>query len=174
MSAKRGLVIVNTGPGKGKTTAALGTAVRASGQGLRVLMLQFIKGGSRYGELDGAKHLPGVEIRPLGLGLVMPGQDRSAHQAEARAAWAECLRVVSAAEHDLIILDEICVAVHFGFVSAQEVVELINSKPPEMHLILTGRNCPEEIMAAADTVTVMEEVKHHFAAGVKAQAGIEF
>jgi len=172
MSKKRGLVMVNTGPGKGKTTAALGAALRAAGQGLRVLIIQFIKGGAFYGELGALENLPRIEIRPMGLGLIAPGDDLGPHRQAARRAWDAARAAVE--DWDLVILDEICIALDRGFVRPEEVVDLIRTRPPRVHLILTGRNCPEEIIALADTVSRIEDVRHHLAAGVTAQAGVEY
>ena len=174
MKGRRGLVMVNTGPGKGKTTAALGAAVRAAGQGLSVIIIQFIKGDGRTGELKTLSAMPGLEIRQLGRGMVSRSKDLSRDREQARRAWDESRAAVSSGAYDLVVLDEICVALHFGFLEPGEVVEMIESRPPELHLILTGRHCPEEVLAAADTVTRMEALKHHFDSGIKAQPGIEF
>ncbi len=172
MAETRGLVMVNTGPGKGKTTAALGAALRAAGQGRRVLIIQFIKGGGFYGELAVLEHLPRIEIRPMGLGLIAPGDDLGPHREAARRAWEAARAAVH--DWDLVILDEICIALDRGFVEPGEVIDLIRTRPPQVHLILTGRNCPEEVLAVADTVSRIEDVRHHLAAGVTAQPGIEY
>lgn len=174
MAETKGLVMINTGRGKGKTTAALGQALRAAGQGLRVLIIQFIKGGSDYGELTGVGYLPGVEIRPTGLGLIKEGEDLEPHRRQARQGWDMARREVASGHWDMVILDEICVAMKRGFVELDEVIELIDHKPPALHLVLTGRYCPERLFGLADTVTVMDEVKHHMADGVEAQPGVEF
>ena len=174
MKPTKGLVLVNTGPGKGKTTAALGMALRASGQGLNVLIIQFIKGNRHTGEYIGARYLPGVELHPLGRGMIKGRKDTSADREKARSAWEQARREVASGQYGLVVLDEICVAVHFGFIETEEVLDLIKTKPEELHLILTGRYCPDEVMAAANTVTYMEPIKHHLQEGIKAQPGVEF
>ncbi len=174
MTHTHGLVIVHTGAGKGKTTAALGMALRAAGQNLRVLILQFIKGGWRYGELEALEPLPNIHIRPLGLGLIGDHDDLSPHRQAARTAWDTAVQEVTQGPWDLIVLDELCVAMHRGFVSTQEVIRLIHQKPPHLHLVITGRHCPEELFPHADTVTLMQAVKHHHQAGITAQPGVEF
>jgi cob(I)alamin adenosyltransferase len=173
MSEKRGLVMINTGHGKGKTTAALGAVLRAVGQGLSALVLQFIKRGGTYGELKGLSYLPGVEVRSLGLGLI--GDDElTPHREAARKAWTQAQDEVISGRWDLIVLDELCIALKYGFVTLEEVVSLINHKPEALILIITGRYCPKELFDHADTVTEMKAVKHHSATGRESQAGIEY
>ena len=174
MVERKGLVMINTGDGKGKTTAALGLTLRAAGHGWRILIIQFIKSGKGYSEMEMAGRLPGVEIRATGLGLILPGKDRAPHKAAARQGWVMAKAEVASGQWDLIILDEINIAMAMGFVQPAEVAELIKSKPPELHLVLTGRNCPPEIMELADMVTVMEPWRHHADNGVPAQKGVEF
>jgi len=170
----KGLVMVFTGPGKGKTTAALGAALRAVGSGLRVLMIQFIKGGRRYGELDGAALVDGLEIRPMGLGLIGGRKDLAPHRRAARQAWQAARRELASGRWEMLILDEVFLALGRGFLERAELEELLGSRPPGVHLVLTGRGCPPELYGLADTVTEMAAVKHHLQAGCKAQAGIEF
>ncbi len=170
-----GLVIVHTGNGKGKTTAALGLAMRASGQGLKVLMLQFIKSNREYGELQAARHLPGLEIVPMGRGFVkINPHPRPADVDLARTTLAVAREKIFSGEYDMVILDEINYAVDFGLLDLEEVLELVRTKPPEVHLILTGRNARPELVDAADLVTEMRAVKHPYQKGIKAQKGIEF
>ena len=170
-----GLVIVHTGNGKGKTTAALGLAMRATGQGLKVLMLQFIKSGRNYGELESAKHLPGFEIVPMGRGFVKINPHPRTEDVElARATFAVAREKVFSGEYDMVILDEINYAVDFGLLDLDDVLALIRGKPPEIHLVLTGRNARPEVVDAADLVTEMREIKHPYQKGIKAQKGIEF
>lgn len=174
MSEKKGLVLVFTGDGKGKTTAALGMGLRAWGQGMKVLVLQFIKGGWKYGELNAAQKLaPGFEIRQLGEGFTWVGEEET-HREAARLALAEASKEMSQGKYDLIVLDEILYALKFGLITLEEVLALIDQKPPQLHLVLTGRDAPPEIVERADLVTEMKEVKHHFRKGIKAQRGIEF
>ena len=175
---KSGLVIVHTGSGKGKTTAAIGLAVRAWGQGLRVLILQFIKGGWKYGELKALqKFSPQMEIRQLGEGFTQRGGDQAKRERDCAAA-AAALQTARQEMHsrnwDMIILDEINYAVKFGLVEEEQVLSLLEQKPASLHLVLTGREARPAIIEQADLVTEMTEIKHPYAAGIKAQAGIEF
>lgn len=179
MKERQGLVMVHTGNGKGKTTAALGLAFRAWGQGLRILVLQFIKGNWKYGELKTAEALaPRLIIRPLGEGFVQRTQEqreeKEAHQAAAAEALKEANDALTSGEWDMVILDEINYAVHFGLVSVEQVLDLVEAKPPTVHLVLTGRNAREELIEKADLVTEMREIKHPYQKGIKAQQGIEF
>jgi cob(I)alamin adenosyltransferase len=174
---EKGLVLVNTGDGKGKTTAALGTAVRALGQGLAVAFIQFIKnratGESRFLE-EYEKNNPGrLKYQRLGLGFIKdrPGPADLALAAEALALAGE---LTTGGRYDLVVLDEICVALAVGLVTAAEVARLIETRPPLVNLILTGRGCPEEIIALADTVTEMKMVKHAYQKGLKARLGLEW
>ena len=176
---RQGLVIVHTGEGKGKTTAALGLAVRAWGSGLRVLILQFIKGGQHYGELDAIKALKGVrdtiEVRQCGLGFTRRDEKRKAeHIAAAKEALREAEREITSGAWDIVILDEINYAVKFGLLSAEDVLAVVRAKSPTLHLVLTGRDARPEIIEAADLVTEMKLVKHPFEKGIKAQKGVEF
>ena len=169
---RRGLVIVHTGDGKGKTTAALGLAIRAFGAGLKVLILQFIKGRKLSGELVALKTL-GVEVKQCGLGFVT--EENFAEQLKAARAAIELARAeISSGAWDLIILDEINYAVKFGLVDAAEVLSLLEVRPPQVHLVFTGRDALPDLIDAADLVTEMKLVKHPFRQGVTAQAGIEF
>jgi len=174
--ARKGLVIVHTGPGKGKTTAALGLALRAVGQGMRVAMVQFIKGSWKYGELKAPEFLPGFEIQPMGRGFVNLGAPTPDPEdvALARQSLEAAREKVMSGRYDLVILDEINYAVDYGLVPVEEVLRLIRDKPEPVHLVLTGRNARPEVVEAADLVTEMREVKHPFRAGIKAQKGIEF
>ena len=171
---KPGLVMILTGDGKGKTTSALGSALRAAGQGLSVLVIQFIKGGRSYGELAALENIPGVKIRPMGLGLIRKGEDQAPHREKARQAWQMALAEAASGAWDMLILDELFAAHNRGFVTLKELVDFVGQKPRELHLILTGRGCPEELAAKADMVTRMEPVKHHLKSGVKSRRGIEF
>lgn len=174
---RNGLILVNTGDGKGKTTAALGMAFRAWGQGMKVLVLQFIKGGWKYGELKAAEKLgPNFEMRQMGEGFIKGPGDQSLE--EHRHAAAEALEAakteISSGKYDLIILDEILYAIHYGLVALDDALELMAKKPDRLHLVLTGRNAPPEIIEQADLVTEMKEIKHHYNKGIPAQKGIEF
>lgn len=181
----KGLVLINTGTGKGKTTAALGTAIRAWGDGQKVLILQFIKGAWKYGELKAIETLGKaegrIEIRPMGDGFVFhnkkdpKNEERLAEKKElARRAWDMVRKEVMSGAWDLIVLDEINYAIHFGMLETEEVAGLIRERPPRLNMILTGRYAPKELIDLADTVTEMTLVKHAFQKGIRARKGIEF
>jgi cob(I)alamin adenosyltransferase len=173
----RGLIIVNTGPGKGKTTAAMGTALRAVGNGMKVLMLQFLKGSWHYGELDAAKAFgDNFVMKQMGRGFVKVGaaetDPEDIHLVE--EAWAEGREAINSGKWDLVILDEINYAISYGMLDAAQVVETLKRKPEQVHVILTGRNAHPTIIELADTVTEMKQVKHAYEKGVMAQRGIEY
>ena len=174
---RRGLIIVNTGPGKGKTTAAMGTALRAVGNGMRVLMLQFIKGSWHYGELDAVKSFGDKFImKQMGRGFVKVGAEKPDLEDVrlVEEAWAEGARAIQSREWDLVILDEINYAISYGMLDPAKVVEILAQKPDMVHVILTGRNAHPTIIELADTVTEMRQVKHAYEKGVMAQRGIEY
>jgi cob(I)alamin adenosyltransferase len=175
---RKGLVIVYTGDGKGKTTAALGTAFRAWGRGWKTLFVQFIKGTWHYGELDAAEKLhPSIEIRPMGIGFVhimgdnMPLEE---HIKAANRALDIARDEMSSETWDIVVLDEVNVAIREKLIDVERVLEVISSKPEWMTLILTGRNAPDELIDAADLVTEMKEIKHPYQRGIKAQKGIDY
>ena len=174
---QRGRLLINTGDGKGKTTAAMGTALRAVGCGMRVLMLQFIKGSWTYGELDAVKAFGDkFVIRQMGRGFV------KVHGAEIEpedyrlvdAAWAEARQAIYSGEWDLVILDEINCAIHCGMLDAAVVTEALRGRPKQVHVILTGRDADPRLIELADTVTEMRAVKHAFDQRIMAQRGIEY
>ena len=170
-----GLIIVHTGNGKGKTTAALGVALRAVGCGFKVLVIQFIKGSWDYGELHVAERLaPYFEIKPMGEGFTWETKDRERDTAVAHKTWDYCRRMIEANEHDILIFDEINNALDYGYLDVAEVVAALERKPEKMHIILTGRNAPQELIDVAHLVTEMREIKHPFHQGIYAQKGIEF
>ena len=169
---RNGLIIVHTGDGKGKTTAALGLAIRAFGAGLKVLILQFIKGARRSGELEALKIL-GVEVRRLGLGFITK-ENFSEQKKLARSAIEIARQEILSGTWDLIVLDEINYAAKFGLLDAAEILELVKIRPPQMHLVFTGRDALPELIDAADLVTEMKLIKHPFQKGIAAQPGIEF
>jgi cob(I)alamin adenosyltransferase len=176
MSAeRRGLVQVYTGDGKGKTTAALGLALRASGQGLKVYMVQFMKGWPFYGELDAVEHIPNLTLRQFGRpDFVNKDNPDPVDVALAQEALNHTKEIVAAGLHDLVILDEVNVALSFRLIKLAEVLELIDQRPPHVELVLTGRYAPGEIVAKADLVTEMLQIKHPFNDGVQARKGIEY
>ncbi len=183
MAARKGLTIVYTGDGKGKTSAALGAAMRALGHGWKVLIIQFFKGDWPvvYGELELAKKLyPQFEVLQLGRGFVKIMRDKKPFEEHVEAAQAALKltrdRMLSGA-YDLVILDEVIYALgylDFKLIDLQAVLQLIKEKPPQTHLILTGRNAPAELIEAADLVTEMREIKHPMKKGIPAQQGVDY
>jgi cob(I)alamin adenosyltransferase len=174
---RRGLIIVNTGPGKGKTTAAMGTALRAVGNGMRVLMLQFLKGSWHYGELDAVQAFGDKFImKQMGRGFVKVGGAETDPEdvRMVEDAWHEAEQAILSGQWDLIVLDEINYAISYGMLDPANVVEVLRRKPEMVHVILTGRNAHSTIVDIADTVTEMREVKHAYQKGVLAQRGIEY
>jgi cob(I)alamin adenosyltransferase len=171
---RRGLLVVNTGNGKGKTTAALGVLFRAWGRGYRVTMLEFIKSKtSNYGEHRAARKL-GIELISLGGGFTWLSKDIEQDKALARECWEICKAKIASEDYDVVILDEFTYPLVYGWLPIDEVVETLRSRPPWLHVIVTGRDAPKELVEAADLVTEMREVKHPFQSGIKAQPGIEF
>jgi len=174
---KRGLIIVNTGPGKGKTTAAMGTALRAVGNGMKVLMLQFLKGSWHYGELDAVKAFgDNFVMKQMGRGFVKVGgaETDPADIKMVEEAWGEAREAILSGKWDLVILDEINYAIGYKMLDPAKVVEALKHKPEAVHVILTGRNAHSSIIEIADTVTEMRQVKHAYEKGVMAQRGIEY
>ena len=172
---EKGLVQVYTGNGKGKTSAAFGSALRAVGRGLRVYVIQFIKGGFDYGELYVAKRIPRLKLTAFGRGKFIteiPPSNRDVQLA--REAFEFAKKTVDSGKYDIVILDEINVVLNLRMISIDEVIQLIKNKPEHVELILTGRNAPKEIIEAADLVTEMREVKHPYAKGVQPRKGIEY
>ena len=166
---------VYTGNGKGKTTAAFGLALRAIGRGLKVYVIQFIKGGFDYGELYIADKLPNLKLKAFGRGKFVtekPAEKEDVKLAEEALALAE--KVVKSGEYDIVILDEINVALDLKLIKTEKVVELVKSKPRHVELVLTGRYAPAEIVEIADLVTEMKEIKHPFSKGQQARKGIEY
>ena len=175
---KDGLVIVYTGGGKGKTTAALGIALRAAGYHQKICMIQFIKGSWHYGELDSFKRLePDFEIIAAGkgfVGIIDDTSPREEHKKVAQEAIKISNEKIQSGKYDIIILDEVNYAINLGLIDVEAVLDLIKSKPIELNLILTGNHAKREIIQVADLVTEMKEVKHPFQLGIKAKKGIDF
>ena len=172
---EKGLVIVHTGTGKGKSTAAFGMALRAVGHGMRVGVVQFIKGKWDTGERTVLEKFPDqVTIRAMGEGFTWDTQDRARDIASAEAAWAEAKRLIMDSSYRMIVLDELNIALRYDYLDIKDVLATLAAKPADTHVIITGRNAKPELIEAADLVTEMTLVKHPFRAGVKAQAGIEF
>ncbi len=168
------MIHVYTGDGKGKTTAALGLGMRAAGHGKRVLMVQFMKGRTNYGELSSAKMIPGFTIVQFGRPDFVDKRNPDPRDIEgAREAMDYALEAAKLRSCDLMILDELSVALDFGLVGIDRVKEFIGAKPEEMELVITGRNAPQALIELADLVTEMREVKHYYRKGVQARQGIE-
>ncbi len=172
---RQGLVIINTGNGKGKTTASLGTVLRAWGRGMRVCVVQFIKAETgNWGEIKAAHKLD-IEWHAMGDGFTWLSKDLDETAEKTRRAWALAQERIASGEYDLIVLDEMTYAFHNGWLDVQQVIGWLREhKPRELHLIITGRAAPEELIEFADLVTEMREIKHPYQRGIKAQAGIEF
>ena len=171
----RGLVQVYTGDGKGKTSAAFGLALRAIGRGLRIYIIQFIKGGFDYGELYMVDKLPNLELKAFGRGrFVMEKPPRKEDINLAQKALQLAKEVVKSGKYDIVTLDEINVALNLKLVNIDETLQLIKNKPKHVELILTGRYAPPKLIEAANLVTEMHEIKHPFTQGVKPRKGIEY
>ncbi|HEY0784550.1 MAG TPA: cob(I)yrinic acid a,c-diamide adenosyltransferase [Acidobacteriaceae bacterium] len=176
-STRRGLLLIHTGPGKGKTTAALGTALRAVGNGMRVLVLQFLKGSWHYGELDAV--LPFGDnflIRQMGRGFVKVGGAETDPEdlRLVQDAWQQAEEAILSSLWDMVVLDEINYAISYGMLDPEAVAATLRNRPPLVHVILTGRNAHPSLLAIADTVTEMRQLKHAYEQGILAQRGIEF
>ena len=173
----RGLLLVNTGHGKGKTTSALGLMMRAAGRGLKCCMIQFMKSrNDRYGEHESAEKL-GIEVHTMGDGFTWdtknPEQDRNT----ARETWQLCVEKLRSGEYDMLVFDELVYVLSYGLLPLEEVLaelKSIRADQPALHIVVTGRDAPAELIEAADLVTEMREIKHPFNAGIRAQQGIEF
>jgi len=172
---ERGLLIVHTGAGKGKSTAAFGMVLRCLGHGMRVGIVQFVKGSWETGERTVLARFPDlVTCRAMGEGFTWDTQDRARDIAAARAAWQAAQAMLVDASYRLVLLDELNIVLRYDYLPVSEVVAALKAKPHDLHVIVTGRNAPDELIEAADLVTEMTLVKHPFRAGVKAQKGIEF
>lgn len=177
---EKGLLMVHTGKGKGKSTAAFGLALRAIGNGMRVGIVQFVKGKWGTGErVVLEKFTDQVTIRTMGEGFTWETQDRARDIAAAQAAWAAAQELIEASRdpkplYDLLVFDELNIVLRYDYLDIAEVVRVLNARPAPLHIVVTGRNAKPELIEAADLVTEMTEIKHPFKAGVKAQKGIEF
>jgi len=172
---EKGLLIVHTGKGKGKSTAAFGMVFRALGHGFKVGVVQFVKGVWETGERDVLDKFPDlVTINAMGEGFTWDVADRQRDLAAARRAWDQAKALIADPSYRLVLLDELNIVLRYDYLPLDEVVEFLRNKPADKHVIVTGRNAKDEIIDIADLVTEMTEIKHHFRAGVKAQKGIEF
>ena len=170
----KGLVMINTGNGKGKTTAALGVLFRAWGHNLRVVMLQFLKSQTgKWGEIRAAQKL-GVEIIPLGDGFTWNSDNLEHDKALARKCWQLCREKIESDQYDVVIMDEITYAINYGWLDVNEVLSTLQARNPKMHIIITGRDAPQALIDYADLVTEMKEIKHPYHEGILAQKGVDF
>jgi cob(I)alamin adenosyltransferase len=172
---EKGLIIVHTGTGKGKSTAAFGLAMRCLGHGLRIGVVQFVKGRRETGERQALERFPDlVMLKVMGEGFTWETQDRERDIAAARAAWAEAKRMLADPELHMVLLDELNIVLRKDYLAIEEVLEGLRARRPGLHAVVTGRNAKRELIEAADLVTEMTPVKHPFREGVKAQVGIEY
>ena len=170
----KGRIIVNTGEGKGKTTAAFGTVLRAAGHGQRVAIVQFIKGDWNYGEAAALRAFPNVELQRIGSGFTWTSDDPAVPRALAREAWELSRRVAMSDDYELLVLDELSYAAGEGYVSEEEILEMLRAKPERLSVIITGRGASQGLIDAADTVTEMRCIKHAFENHAPAKKGIEY
>jgi cob(I)alamin adenosyltransferase len=172
---EKGLLIVHTGKGKGKSTAAFGMVLRCLGHGLKVGVVQFVKGRWETGERAVLERFPDlVTIKTMGMGFTWETQDRARDIAAACAAWEQAKSLMADPAHRLVLLDELNIVLRYDYLPVQEIVDTLRARRPDLHVVVTGRNAKPELFEAADLVTEMTMVKHPFRSGVKAQAGIEF
>jgi cob(I)alamin adenosyltransferase len=172
---ERGLVIVHTGKGKGKSTAAMGLALRCIGHGMPVGIVQFVKGVWETGERTVLEKFPDlVTIKAMGEGFTWDTQDRDRDIAAARTAWETSKEMIADPRYKMVILDELNIVLRYDYLPLDDVLEVVRGKPRDLHLVITGRNAKDELIEAADLVTDMTMVKHPFRSGVKAQPGVEF
>lgn len=172
---EKGLLIVNTGPGKGKSTAAFGLMLRALGRGMKVGVVQFVKGAWETGEKRALTRFDDlIEWHTMGEGFTWETQDKARDVAAAERAWGKACELMAREDIRMVILDELNIALRYDYLPLDQVVATLAARRPDLHVVVTGRNAKPELIAAADLVTEMSLVKHHFSAGVKAQEGIEF
>ena len=171
---RKPLVVVYTGNGKGKTTAALGMLLRAWGRGMKVCMLSFIKEETaNFGEERAARKLD-IELLPLGGGFTWLSKDIEQDRALARRCWELCQEKIASGQYDIVVLDEITYPITYGWLDVDEVIETLRNRPADLHVVITGRDADEKLIEFADLVTEMREVKHPFSQGIKAQPGVDF
>lgn len=168
------LIVVNTGDGKGKTTAALGVLFRAMGRGMKCGMVQFLKGKWETGEKKFADQLPQLDFYVMGLGFTWESDDLDKDKAAAKAAWEKAKEMINSGSYQIVVLDEIMYAFHFGWLKVEEVLETLKNRPKNVSVILTGRNCPQPLQDFADLVSQVNSIKHPFDKGIPAIAGIDF
>jgi cob(I)alamin adenosyltransferase len=174
--AQKGLILLYTGNGKGKTTAALGQVLRAAGHGFKVAIIQFIKNLENTGEIKAAKKIfaDHLEIYPMGSGFTWDAKDRDELQQAAEKGWKLAQEKIESGNYCMIILDELTYALNYGLLNQDEVIAFLQQKPEKLHIIITGRDASDKLIALADLVTEMKEIKHPYQKGIKAMKGIEF
>ncbi|KJR40497.1 cob(I)yrinic acid a,c-diamide adenosyltransferase [Candidatus Magnetoovum chiemensis] len=171
----KGLLIVFTGNGKGKTTAALGLALRAAGHDMKVCIIQFIKGSWKYGEMSSLEKFKGaVDLHIMGKGFTWKSKDLNEDISMAKNAWDFASDTIVSAKYDMVILDELTYVINYKMVDEQAVLKTLINRPKDVHVVVTGRKAPISLIEASDIATEMTEIKHPYKNGVKAQAGIEF
>lgn len=174
-SQPKGLIIINTGNGKGKTTAAIGQAIRACGQGLKVCIIQFIKGKWQTGEAKAINKLPvDIELHTLGTGFTWDAASREEVTEAARQAWDFAKDKILSDDFDLVVLDELTYLIGYAILTEQDVLDVLSSKPEKLHIVITGRDATAGLIDHADLVTEMREIKHPYKQGISARKGIEF
>jgi cob(I)alamin adenosyltransferase len=172
---EKGLLIVHTGKGKGKSTAAFGMVFRCIGHGMKAGVVQFVKGAWATGERTVLEKFPDlVTIKAMGEGFTWETQDRERDIAHSRAGWEEAKQMIADPQYRLVLLDELNIVLRYDYLPVEEIIEVLRNKPADKHVIVTGRNAKDELIEIADLVTEMEQIKHPFRSGVKAQMGIEF
>jgi cob(I)alamin adenosyltransferase len=171
---RNGLLIVHTGNGKGKTTAALGLAVRSACAGYRVRIFQFIKGQWKPAELELPARFAGIEITPLGQGFTWEKSNKEDYKTTVPPAWKQAAEAIGSGKYDVVILDEVTYIMKYGYVATDEVIAFLSQRPRNMHIVCTGRGADPRLIEIADLVTEMVEIKHPYKSGVKAQRGIEY
>ncbi|NPA95374.1 MAG: cob(I)yrinic acid a,c-diamide adenosyltransferase [Thermodesulfobacteria bacterium] len=172
---KKGLLMVFTGNGKGKTTSALGLAMRAAGHSMKVAFYQFIKGSWKYGEMEAMKRFSDlVDFQVLGRGFTWQSDDLEKDKALAKSAWEKAKEAIFSGKYHMVILDEFTYVLNYEMVDQDEVLTALKARPQGVHVVITGRNAPEALLNMADLVTEMKEIKHPYQKGIKAQKGVEF
>jgi len=174
--AQKGLILLYTGNGKGKTTAALGQVLRAAGHGFKTAIIQFIKNLENTGEIMAAKKIfaEHLEIYPMGTGFTWDAKDREELHLAAEKGWALAREKINSGSYSMVILDELTYALNYGLLDQDEVIAFLEQKPEKLHIIITGRDASDKLIALADLVTEMKEIKHPYKKGIKAMKGIEF
>ncbi|MBF0442075.1 MAG: cob(I)yrinic acid a,c-diamide adenosyltransferase [Oligoflexales bacterium] len=171
---KRGLILVNTGDGKGKTTAAFGTVFRALGHGHKCCIIQFLKKNDKTGEIKLAKTLANLDVYTMGRGFTWESEDLEKDRQAAIEAWNKAKQIISSDKYDLVVLDEITYTFHYNFLNIHDFLDVLEARPSRLSVIITGRGCPQEIVELSDLTTEMKNIKHPYEKGVSAQKGLDY